>query len=108
MPGWHGIGVRGHLTRRCRAPVWVDNDANLLGLGELRGGLGRSMPNMIYVKIGTGIVAGLVFSGQLHRGAQGCAGEIGQVAVAEATGIICRCGNVGCLEALAGGSALAR
>jgi predicted NBD/HSP70 family sugar kinase len=63
---------------------------------------------MLYVKIGTGIGAGLVSGGRPHRGANGCAGDIGHVAVAGAENVICRCGNVGCLEAVAGGAALAR
>jgi glucokinase-like ROK family protein len=108
MPGWDGYDIRGRLARRYQAPVWVDNDVNLLALGELRGGVARGESDLIYIKIGTGIGAGLVFSGQLHRGAQGCAGDIGHVAVVEDTGIICRCDNVGCLESLAGGLALAR
>jgi glucokinase-like ROK family protein len=108
MPGWDGYDVRGRLGSRYRAPVWVDNDVNVLALGELRAGLARSDQNVIYVKIGTGIGAGLVSGGRLHRGAQGCAGDIGHVAVAEASGITCRCGNTGCLEAVAGGAALAR
>lgn len=108
MPGWDGYDVRGRFAGRYGAPVWVDNDANLLALGELRGGVARGEANMMCIKVGTGIGAGLVFSGRLHRGAQGCAGDIGHVAVSADTGIICRCGNVGCLEALAGGAALAR
>lgn len=108
MPGWDGHDVRGVLGDRYQAPVWVDNDVNLLALGELRAGLARGEQDVIYVKVGTGIGAGLVSGGRLHRGAQGCAGDIGHVAVAEAQGITCRCGNTGCLEAVAGGAALAR
>ena len=108
MPGWDGHDVRGVLGDRYQVPVWVDNDVNLLALGELRAGLARGEQDVIYVKVGTGIGAGLVSGGRLHRGAQGCAGDIGHVAVAEAQGITCRCGNTGCLEAVAGGAALAR
>lgn len=108
MPGWDRYPVREHLAKRYLAPVWVDNDVNLLALGEQRRGSARGLSNVIYVKVGTGIGAGLVSNGLLHRGAQGCAGDIGHVAVPAATNVICRCGNVGCLEALAGGAALAR
>ena len=108
MPGWDLYPVRERLAERFRAPVWVDNDVNLMALGELRAGVAQGEANVVFVKIGTGIGAGLVASGKLHRGAQGCAGDIGHVLVAEDTGIVCRCGNVGCLEALAGGAALAR
>jgi glucokinase-like ROK family protein len=110
MPGWDGYEVRARLAERYDVPVWVDNDGNLMALGELRAGLARGERHVIYVKVGTGIGAGLISSGRLHRGAQGCAGDIGHVAVADdsGTGILCRCGNRGCLEALAGGAALAR
>ena len=108
MPGWDGYPIRQRLTARYGAPTWVDNDVNILALGELRaGGHGSSSRDMIYVKIGTGIGAGLVSDGRLHRGANGSAGDIGHVAVSSAENVVCRCGNVGCLEALAGGAALA-
>lgn len=108
MPRWDGYPVRDHLAERYRVPVWVDNEVNLMALGELHHGQARGERNVICVKIGTGIGAGLISDGRLHRGAQGCAGDIGHVAVTEATGVMCRCGNLGCLEALAGGAALAR
>jgi glucokinase-like ROK family protein len=108
MPGWDGYPIRARLARRFRVPVWVDNDVNLMALGELRFGLARGERDVLYIKIGTGIGAGLVSGGRLHRGAQGCAGDVGHVAVVDDAAIICRCGNVGCLEALAGGAALAR
>lgn len=111
MPGWDGFDVRDRLAARYDASVWVDNEVNTMALGELRAGLGRGTSDLLYVKIGTGIGAGLVSGGRLHRGAQGCAGDIGHIAmtgtVPGATERVCRCGNVGCLEALAGGAALA-
>jgi glucokinase-like ROK family protein len=106
MPGWDGYDIRGRFARRYDVPVWVDNDVNLMALGELRAGAARSQRDVIYVKIGTGIGAGLISSGTLHRGTQGCAGDIGHAIVDETSGVVCRCGKVGCLEALAGGSAL--
>lgn len=108
MPGWNGFGVREFFSDRYAAPVWVDNDVNLMVLGEVRAGDGRHEMDVVYVKIGTGIGAGLVSGGRIHRGAQGCAGDIGHNAIAEATDVRCRCGRVGCLEAIAGGAALAR
>ena len=109
MPGWDGYPIRDRLSRRYRAPVWVDNDVNLLALGELRSYPPAAAPDdMLFIKIGTGIGAGLISGGRLHRGADGCAGDIGHVAVAEADDVVCRCGNVGCLEAVAGGAALSR
>jgi glucokinase-like ROK family protein len=109
MPGWDGHPIRARLSQRFSAPVWVDNDVNLLALGELRTNpAAATAQDVIYVKIGTGIGAGLISRGRLHRGTNGCAGDIGHVAVAEAGEVICRCGNVGCLEAVAGGAAIAR
>lgn len=108
MPGWDGFDVRGFFADRYKAPVWVDNDVNVMVLGELRGGLAQGEQDVIYVKIGTGIGAGLVSQGRLHRGAQGCAGDIGHIQSVQAPPVVCRCGKVGCLEAIAGGQALAR
>ena len=108
MPGWDGYDIRGRLSTRYRVPVWVDNEVNLMALGELRSGLGRGERDLIYLKVGTGIGAGLISGAQLHRGAQGCAGDVGHIAAFDGHGVVCRCGNTGCLEALAGGAALAR
>ena len=108
MPGWHTYSIRQHLGKRFGLPVWVDNDVNLMALGELRSGHIQGARNMVYVKIGTGIGAGIVCEGRLYRGEQGCAGDIGHVAVREGSDIVCSCGKTGCLEALAGGAALAR
>ncbi|WP_019815801.1 ROK family protein [Saccharomonospora saliphila] len=109
MPGWNNYPVRERLTRRFEAPVWVDNEVNLLCLGELRTpGWSGDLGDLLYVKIGTGIGAGISHGGRLHRGAQGCAGDIGHAAVSDDSGVVCRCGKTGCLEAVAGGAALAR
>lgn len=108
MPGWDGYPVRDRLTARFDAPVWVDNEVNAMALGELRAGSAKGQQDILYVKIGTGIGAGLVSGGKLHRGSQGCAGDIGHAAVADEAEVVCRCGNTGCLEAYAGGAALAR
>lgn len=106
MPGWGGYPVRERLARRYDVPVWVDNDVNLMALGEFRFGLARGEQDVVLVKIGTGIGAGLISGGRLHRGAQGAAGDVGHIAVAGDRATVCRCGNAGCLEALAGGAAL--
>lgn len=108
MPGWDGYSVRARLAARYDVPVWVDNEVNLMALGEFRGGLAQGVPDMVYVKIGTGIGAGLISAGRLHRGSQGCAGDVGHVNVIDDASIVCRCGNTGCLEALASGAAIAR
>lgn len=108
MPGWDGYPVRERFADRYGAPVWVDNDVNVLALGEWRFGLAAGHDNVIVLKIGTGIGAGIISDGRLHRGAQGSAGDVGHIQVSEDGSVVCRCGNTGCLEALAGGAAIAR
>ncbi len=83
----------------------VENDANLGALAEMVWGAGRGCSDLVYVKAATGVGAGLVFGGRLFRGAGGTAGEIGHMTVDE-RGPVCRCGNRGCLEALAGADAV--
>jgi glucokinase-like ROK family protein len=108
MPGWDGFPVGEHFAERFGVPVWVDNDVNVMALGELRAGVARGHRNVVFVKIGTGVGAGLVVDGHLHRGAQGSAGDVGHIRVTEDPAVVCRCGKIGCLEALAGGAAIAR
>jgi glucokinase-like ROK family protein len=107
MPGWDRYPFRERFAH-WGVPVWVDNDVNVIALGELRAGAARGYQDVVVTKLGTGIGAGIVVRGRLHRGAQGCAGDIGHVQVREGRGVVCRCGNVDCLEAYAGGAALAR
>ncbi len=107
MPGWDGYPIRERFARH-GAPVWVDNDVNILALGEWRSGIAAGHDSVVVVKVGTGIGAGIISDGRLHRGAQGAAGDVGHIQVAGARAVVCRCGNIGCLEALAGGAALAR
>src|SRR4051794_5498919 len=108
MPGWDGYPIRERFAARYGAPVWVDNDVNLLALGEWRSGVAAGHANVVFVKIGTGIGAGIISDGHVHRGAQGSAGDVGHIQVTDDASVVCRCGNVGCLEALAGGAALGR
>ena len=108
MPGWDGYPVRERFAARYGAPVWVDNDVNMLALGEWRSGIAAGYDNVVVVKVGTGIGAGVISDGRLHRGAQGAAGDVGHIQIAGARTVVCRCGNTGCLEAIAGGAALAR
>ena len=108
MPGWDGYPIRERFAARYGAPVWIDNDVNVLALGEWRSGVAAGHDDVVVVKIGTGIGAGIISSGRLHRGAQGSAGDVGHIQIVDDPGIICRCGNIGCLEALAGGEAIGR
>lgn len=106
MPGWNGFDVRRLFEQRFDAPVWVDNDVNLLALTE-RSHRRDDNVDLIYCKVGSGIGAGLVSHGRIHRGANGAAGDIGHVRVPDSD-VLCRCGKIGCLEAVAGGWALVR
>ena len=107
MPGWDRFPIRGYFAGEYAAPVFVDNDVNVMALGEHWGGVGRGVDDMLFVKIGTGIGGGIIADGRLYRGAQGCAGDIGHVSV-DPEGPVCSCGNRGCLEAVAGAPAIAR
>lgn len=101
LPGWSGFNAREELERRLGGlHVEVDNDANLGALGEISFGAGRGLTDVIYVKVATGIGAGLVLDGALHRGATGIAGELGHVSV-RPEGVVCTCGNRGCLQTVA-------
>lgn len=108
MPGWGEFPIRERFAERYRVPVWVDNDVNAMALGELRAGIARGHRSVVFIKIGTGIGAGIVVDGRLHRGAHGAAGDVGHTQVTHDSATVCRCGKTGCLEALAGGAALAR
>ncbi|MBT2471953.1 ROK family transcriptional regulator [Streptomyces sp. ISL-66] len=100
LPGWAGINPRQELSRRLGVPVYVDNDANLGALGELVWGSGRGVKDLAYIKVASGVGAGLVINGQIYRGPGGTAGEIGHITLDE-SGPVCRCGNRGCLETFA-------
>lgn len=107
MPGWDGYPIRTHLETLWHIPVSIGNDAELGALGEWAYGAGRSENNLAYIKVGTGVGAGLLLDGRIYHGATGTAGEIGHITIQE-NGPLCTCGNYGCLEAMAGGLAIAR
>ncbi len=107
MVGWNRYPVRDTLAREHGCPVVVDNDVNVMALGEAHSGVARSVDHLLFVKIGSGIGSGMQHHGRIYRGAEGCAGDIGHIQV-EADGPVCSCGNTGCLEAYFGGVALAR
>jgi glucokinase-like ROK family protein len=107
MPGWDRYPVREVLAREHGCPAVVDNDVNIMAIGERHGGVARSVDDFLFVKIGTGIGCGIHLAGAVYRGVDGCAGDIGHIQV-DAAGPVCSCGNAGCLEALFSGAALAR
>ncbi|MET8148670.1 ROK family transcriptional regulator, partial [Actinoplanes sp. NPDC005259] len=107
MPGWDRYPVRESLAREHGCPAVVDNDVNIMAIGERHGGVAHSVDDFLFVKIGTGIGCGIHLGGDVYRGVDGCAGDIGHIQV-DAHGPMCSCGNAGCLEALFSGAALAR
>jgi glucokinase-like ROK family protein len=107
MPGWDGCQVAEFFRKDFTCPVFVDNDVNVMALGEQRAGAGQGIENFFFIKIGTGIGAGLICNGHIYRGAQGCAGDVGHI-MADASGPRCNCGNIGCLEAVAAAPAMVR
>jgi glucokinase len=107
MPGWDCYDVPGHLGRTFSGPVLVDNDVNVMALGE-QSKAWPGVQDMMLVKVATGIGSGIISGGILQRGADGSAGDIGHIAVSSAAGVLCRCGNTGCLEAVAGAPAILR
>jgi predicted NBD/HSP70 family sugar kinase len=107
MRGWDGVPVAPYFARLSGAPVFVENDTNVIALAELDGHLLRHRDALI-VKASTGLGAGIVAGGRLQHGARGAAGDIGHVKYRGAKGVACRCGDTGCVEAVAGGWALVR
>jgi predicted NBD/HSP70 family sugar kinase len=107
MPGWHDHPIPSAFGRY-GCPVFVDNDVNVMALGEM--GVAGSVQDVLVVKVGTGIGCGIIVDGEVYRGAQGSAGDIGHIHVPSADGreVVCRCGQLNCLEAIAGGTALLR
>ena len=106
MPGWDGFDIPAFVREYVDAPVLVDNDVNLMALGEFDEGW-RDVRHLLFVKIATGIGAGIVSDGRLNRGAQGSAGDLGHVQALRNALAECTCGNIGCLEAVAAGPAIA-
>lgn len=107
MPGWDGFPIQQYLENKWGLPISLNNDSELGALGEWAYGVGRGENHLAYIKVGSGIGSGLLFNGQIYKGATGSAGEIGHLTLVE-NGPLCDCGNSGCLEALAGGKAIAR
>ena len=105
LPGWAGVEVTAAFSEQLGVRAVVDNDANLGALAESVWGRARGVPDFAYLKISTGIGAGLVLNGELYRGSLGTAGEIGHTTIEE-DGAVCRCGNRGCLETMAAAPAL--
>ncbi|WP_311214756.1 MULTISPECIES: ROK family protein [unclassified Arthrobacter] len=109
MPGWDGFNVARYVRESMdqSLPVLVDNDVNMMAIGE-RAAHWPELKDLLFIKVATGIGSGIISSGQLQRGANGTAGDIGHVRVPRGDSVQCMCGNYGCLEALASGPNIAR
>ena len=108
LPSWEGARIVESLVAKYSAPVWVRNATQMTTLGELRAGSARGASDILFVELGKEITAGIVCDSRLYRGAQGGAGLIGHIATSEDNLAPCKCGNLGCLEAVAGADAISR
>jgi len=105
MPAWEGIGPGEEIRKVYDLPIYLDNDANAGAMAEKWWGSGKEYSSLAFIKLGVGVGAGLIIDGQVYRGYNGAAGEIGHTTI-EPNGRLCRCGNYGCMEAYVGGPGL--
>ncbi|MFF5263870.1 ROK family protein [Actinomadura viridis] len=103
---WDGVPIGPPIAARFEVPAYLDNDVNIAALGEYQSRFRHEVDDMLFVKLSTGIGAGIITEGRVWRGALGAAGEIGHIPVGDGGGVRCRCGNIDCVEAVAGGAAL--
>ncbi|WP_093171925.1 ROK family transcriptional regulator [Sinosporangium album] len=108
MASWTGVVIPPIIAERFPVPVFVDNDVNVIAIGEHRAAYADQVADLLYVKVSTRIGAGIVAGGQILRGALGAAGEIGHIPVQHGSGVLCRCGNVDCVDSVASGTAILR
>lgn len=107
LPSWHAVPLKDLLEARYQAPVLVEHDANAAALGEYLFGAGQGCQHLVYLTVSTGIGGGVIINGRLLEGVNGTAAELGHLTI-DWHGERCACGNIGCLEALASGRAIAR
>ncbi|UCG54579.1 MAG: ROK family protein [Dehalococcoidia bacterium] len=107
LPGWHNVPLRSKIEQHFDIKTYLLNDASAAALGEYTSGAGRKCSNVVYVTVGTGIGGGIIMNGHLYLGSSGSAGEIGHMTI-KTNGPLCYCGNRGCLETLASGTAIAK
>ena len=107
LPGWHDIPLRDIVREKYRVNTFLINDASAAALGEHRFGAGKGVNNLVLLTVGTGIGGGIIINGKLYSGPSGSAGEIGHMTI-DVNGPKCSCGNIGCLETLASGTAVTK
>lgn len=108
LPKWRNVPAGAELERRLKRPIFLDNDANVGALAEVRRGAAKGKENAIYVTISTGIGAGLYLDGKIYRGSYGAAGELGHMLMDTSSRVRCGCGQVGCIEAVASGTGMTK
>ncbi|MBU1027176.1 MAG: ROK family protein [Candidatus Margulisbacteria bacterium] len=106
LPGWEKVHLKDILEKEYKVPVFVDNDANCAALAEAWFGAGKFVKHFLYMTVSTGIGGGIIIDKKLYRGAIGAAGEFGHMIIDSKKTYICACGNYGCLESLASGTAI--
>ena len=107
LPGWDQFHFRDILEKHLHMPISIINDGNAAALGEYRYGAGKNFSNLVYLTLGTGVGSGTIINGELLLGARGFAPEFGHMTI-DKNGPVCNCGNVGCLEAFASGTAISK
>ena len=107
LPHWKNVPLKQIIQDRLGLDTFLVNDANAAALGEHRFGAGTGVQDLVYLTVSTGIGGGIIIDGKLYEGSTGSAGELGHMTI-DADGPLCNCGNYGCLEALASGTAVAR
>ena len=108
LPGWNDFPLKALLEEKLQLPVMIENDANAAALGEVWLGAGRDVDSLILLTLGTGIGGGIVWKGEVMRGHDGMAGELGHMTVDSDSGDLCGCGNHGCMETESSGTAIRR
>ena len=108
MATWTGVAIPPIIQRRFPVPVFVDNDVNVIAMGEYRTGYADQLGDLLFVKVSTRVGAGVISGGTIMRGALGAAGEIGHIPVRDGGGVLCRCGNIDCVDSVASATAIVR
>ncbi|MEU9886137.1 ROK family transcriptional regulator [Sphaerisporangium sp. NPDC051011] len=108
MASWTGVVIPPLISARYPVPVFVDNDVNVVAMGEYRAAYAPEVADLLFVKVSTRIGAGVIAGGEILRGALGAAGEIGHIPVRDGGGVLCRCGNIDCVDSVASGTAILR
>jgi predicted NBD/HSP70 family sugar kinase len=108
MAGWTGVAVPPIIAERFPAPVFLDNDVNVIAIGEHREIYAGEADDLLFIKVSTRIGSGVIAGGEILRGALGAAGEIGHIPVRDGGGVLCRCGNIDCVDSVASGTAILR